>query len=243
MRCMSASWNGSYLRMMQEGFRDVAPETGDQASMSVVVVDGQDVVHAGIEAWVTGSQPRIKIVGHFTDPAEFIAVHPRMDPAVDVVLLDLSYHGRGPQLDALHRICAAGHRVVVYSYRVSNEIILTSLEAGAVSYIDKHESGHDLAEAIYAARSDTPYIAPRMAQALRAGRPQLSLRERQVLIAWFQTENKHAVATRLFIEPSTVATHLQRVRAKYAAVGRPAPTKAALVARAIQDGILSVDDL
>ena len=77
----------------------------------------------------------------------------------------------------------------------------------------------------------------------QAGRPQLSQRERQVLIAWFQTKNKHAVAKRLFIEASTVATHLKRVRAKYASVGRPAPTKAALVARAIQDGILSVDDL
>ncbi len=74
-------------------------------------------------------------------------------------------------------------------------------------------------------------------------RPRLSLREQQVLIAWFQTENKHAVAEMLYIEPSTVATHLQRVRAKYSAVGRPAPTKAALVARAIQDDILSVDDL
>jgi DNA-binding CsgD family transcriptional regulator len=75
------------------------------------------------------------------------------------------------------------------------------------------------------------------------GRPRLSQRERQVLIAWFQTENKEAVAKRLFIEPSTVATHLQRVRAKYAVAGRSAPTKAALVARAIQDGILTAEDL
>ena len=35
----------------------------------------------------------------------------------------------------------------------------------------------------------------------------------------------------------------QRARAKYAAVGRPAPTKAALIARAVQDGILSIEDL
>jgi hypothetical protein len=33
------------------------------------------------------------------------------------------------------------------------------------------------------------------------------------------------------------------VRAKYAAVGRAATTKAALVAREIQDGIIDVDDL
>jgi hypothetical protein len=58
-----------------------------------------------------------------------------------------------------------------------------------------------------------------------------------------QTENKEVVGRRLFIEPTTVCTHLQRVRAKYAAAGKPARTKAALVARAIQDGILSIDEL
>ncbi len=51
------------------------------------------------------------------------------------------------------------------------------------------------------------------------------------------------VARQLQIAPTTVRTHLQRVRAKYAAVGRPATTKAALVARAIQDGIVSVNDI
>jgi DNA-binding NarL/FixJ family response regulator len=235
------------LRPAQKGFRQLPPKTNDGCTTSVVVVDGQDVVHAGIESWVTGSHPRIKIVGHFTSPAEFMAVRPAKDPAVDVVLFALSYEGRGPDFDALHRICDAGYRVVVYSYLVNDHVILTSLEAGAVSYVAKHESGHDLAEAVYAARTDTPYVAPRMAKALvndkGAVRPPLSHREQQVLIAWFQTENKNAVAKKLFIERSTVATHLQRVRAKYASVGRPAPTKAALVARAIQDGILCVDDL
>jgi hypothetical protein len=33
------------------------------------------------------------------------------------------------------------------------------------------------------------------------------------------------------------------VRAKYASVGRAAPTKAALIARALQDGLLRVGDL
>jgi DNA-binding CsgD family transcriptional regulator len=75
------------------------------------------------------------------------------------------------------------------------------------------------------------------------GRPNLPAREEEVLIAWFQTESKDLVAEKLHIAPSTVRTHLQRVRAKYAAVGRPATTKAALVARAIQDGIINLDDL
>ena len=71
----------------------------------------------------------------------------------------------------------------------------------------------------------------------------LAPREKEVLIAWFRTESKDLVARQLQIAPTTVRTHLQRVRAKYAAVGRPATTKAALVARAIQDGIVNVDDI
>jgi len=69
------------------------------------------------------------------------------------------------------------------------------------------------------------------------------VREREVLVAWFQTESKELVGQRLYISPATVRTHLQRIRIKYAAAGRPATTKAALVARAIQDGMISVDDL
>ena len=38
-------------------------------------------------------------------------------------------------------------------------------------------------------------------------------------------------------------SYLTRVRVKYASVGRTAPTKAALVARAIQDGLVKIDEL
>src|ERR1700752_4288768 len=46
--------------------------------------------------------------------------------------------------------------------------------------------------------------------------PELAPREREVLIAWLLTDNKDAVARTLHIAPTTVRTHLQRVRAKYA---------------------------
>ncbi|MEE6169192.1 MULTISPECIES: LuxR C-terminal-related transcriptional regulator [unclassified Mycolicibacterium] len=74
-------------------------------------------------------------------------------------------------------------------------------------------------------------------------RVELSTREREILIAWLRTESKAAVGRALFIAPGTVATYLQRVRAKYERAGRPAPTKAALAARAIQDGYIELDDL
>jgi DNA-binding NarL/FixJ family response regulator len=220
---------------------------GDQSAISIVIIDRQDVVHAGIEAWLTGSRPPIKVVGNYSYPEDFTSDHHNATPDVDVVVFALQYEGRGPVFDNLHELCQDGHRVIVYSYLTNDEIILTTLDVGALTYVAKSESGEHLRAAIHATRFDVPYVAPRMAKALlnakKLGRPYLTQREKEVLIAWFQTENKELVGKRLFIEPSTVRTHLQRVRAKYSSVGRPAHTKAALVARAIQDGILSADDL
>jgi DNA-binding CsgD family transcriptional regulator len=47
-----------------------------------------------------------------------------------------------------------------------------------------------------------------------------------------------AVARSLGINPETLKTHLRRVRAKYRAVGRPAPTRRDLYVRAVEDGLL-----
>ncbi|OMC39070.1 LuxR family transcriptional regulator [Mycobacterium sp. GA-1841] len=74
-------------------------------------------------------------------------------------------------------------------------------------------------------------------------RVELSLREREILIAWLKADTKAAVGETLFLADSTVRTYVQRIREKYERAGRPARSKAALVARAIQDGYISVDDL
>ncbi|MCX4090915.1 helix-turn-helix domain-containing protein [Nocardia sp. alder85J] len=73
--------------------------------------------------------------------------------------------------------------------------------------------------------------------------PALSRRETEVLLAWIRCDSKTDVAGQLYISLGTVNTHLARVREKYAAAGRPAPTKATLVARALQDGLITVDAL
>ncbi len=67
-------------------------------------------------------------------------------------------------------------------------------------------------------------------------RPALSAREVEVMLAWFSSDSKADAASTVRISVGTVNTHLTRIRHKYAVVGRPAPTKAALFARALQDG-------
>lgn len=216
-------------------------------SVAVAIIDDHDVVHAGIEAWCADADPPVRLVGSFLTPQDYFTRYPQAPNEVDVVLLDLQIDGARPDFEALKRLCQSGQCVIVYSHMTTDEVILTSLDLGAVSYLVKSEGKRHLIDAIHAAHTGTPYMGPQMAKALHddqtLGRAKLSEREKEVLVAWFQTENKELVGKRLYIAPTTVRTHLQRARAKYAAVGRPAPTKSALLARAVEDGILSISDL
>lgn len=71
----------------------------------------------------------------------------------------------------------------------------------------------------------------------------LSRREVEVLREWLCSDSKQVVAQRLYIAPATVNTHLARIRDKYALAGRSASTKAALLVRALQDGLITIDEL
>ncbi|SBS75497.1 Two component transcriptional regulator, LuxR family [uncultured Mycobacterium sp.] len=220
------------------------PSSADAASPTrVVVIDDHDAIHAAVQMWCHEARPRLSVVASYTGVADFMAE--QIAPAV--IVLDLELRSRRPDFAAIERLANAGHRVIGFSHIENDEAILRALELGATTYITKVEGRDHLVEAIRAAATDTPYVGPRMASALnndrRHGRPDLTDREREVLVAWFQTESKDLVGHQLFISPGSVKTYLHRVRVKYAAVGRPAPTKAALVARAVQDGIISIEEL
>jgi len=225
----------------------MAVESSPLPTPRVAIIDRHDVIHAGVTAWCGDAQPPIEMAGCFHNSADFFAAFPAGTDGVDVVVLDPNFTGARPDFQTLRSLCAQSLHVVVYCDIPADEVILTCLDIGAETYLVKSEGKDHLIEAIREASSGKAYVGPRMAKALRndalLGRIKLSEREREVLIAWFQTESKDAVGKRLYIAPTTVRTHLQRARAKYAAVGRPAPTKSALLARAIEDGILSLADL
>ena len=215
--------------------------------LASAVVDDHDVFHTGVSAWCAQADPPIRVASDHLDAESFLDVYPKADGQLAAVILDLELRSRQPDFDAVAAIVDAGHAVIVYSHLENAEVILRCLAIGVVTYLAKSEGQGHLIEAIRAASTHEPYVGPRMAAAIcsdtDSGRPGLTRREREVLKAWFQTESKDIVAKRLHLAPTTVRTHLQRVRAKYAAAGRPAATKPQLVARAVQDGILSVEDL
>lgn len=225
---------------------DAAVNDTTVGGIRVAIVDEHEVVRAGLESWLQSQQPDLTPVGSFARAADFLAWLPSA-PGLDVVVTEIREDGSAPDLDGLRRLCTAGPAVVVHSAVASDEVILSSLDAGAATYVSKADGRDHLLEALRSVGNGDGYVAPRMAAALHRslsmGRLALSERERQVLVAWFTTESKDHVGNLLHIAPATVRTHLQRVRAKYASVGRPAPTKSALLARAIEDGIIGLGDL
>jgi DNA-binding NarL/FixJ family response regulator len=211
---------------------------------SIVVVDDHPAVIAGVKAWCQAADPPIEVL----DSGSSVSVA-WLDPGdrADVVVLDLQLDITGPAYGDLKRLVDAGRQVVVYTMREDRETALTCLDIGAFTYLTKAEGEDHLVAAIHAAASNTPYTPPALSGALgtdtRANRPNLTQRQIDVLLEWFHCESKEMVAQKLNLTVSTVNGYLDRVRVKYANVGREAPTKAALVARAIQDGIVRVDEL
>jgi DNA-binding NarL/FixJ family response regulator len=215
---------------------------------SVAVIANRDAIQAAVELWCARTDPRIFVVGTYFTAEQFLAEHPSAEaPGLDAVVFDPEAESTGVDFVALDRMIELGHRVIVYSQLATDEVILTCLELGAVTYLTQSERKEHLINAIRAARTPTPYVGPRMARAMlfdrSVGRPKLAPREREVLIAWCRTRSKEVVAAQLHIAPATVRSHLQRIRAKYAAVGRSAPTKSALFARALQDGFINIHEM
>ena len=69
-------------------------------------------------------------------------------------------------------------------------------------------------------------------------RAQLGRREREILHLYASGLPLKLAAQQLGIGYSTAREYLDRIRAKYVEVGRPAPTKVDLLRRAVEDGIL-----
>ncbi|MFC9971705.1 DNA-binding response regulator [Spirillospora sp. NPDC127200] len=213
-------------------------------AVTAVLIDDHPVVLTGVRAWCAAADP----------PIEVVAAGPRVAAAwtppgrgADVVVLDLQLGGGAPAYPELRRLVDDGRHVIVYTMRDDAETALTCMDIGAFTFLTKAEGPAHLVAAVHAAAEDRPYTPPSLGGAIgtdtRPHRPRLSQRETEVLVEWFRCESKEMVARKLNVTVRSVSTYIDRVRIKYANAGRPAPTKAALVARAVQDGLVSLDDL
>jgi DNA-binding NarL/FixJ family response regulator len=163
-------------------------------------------------------------------------------------VLDLSLADGSKPAENVSRLIEAGAKVLVFSIADKSSLVTDALRAGAAALIRKSQSMAELAEAIELVASnvevnntETSAVIDSDADfKLRAG---LSAKEREVLSLYASGFTMRQVASQLQIKESTVKEHIDRVRGKYSSVGRPAPDKANLVLRAIEDGLIDAVQL
>jgi two-component system nitrate/nitrite response regulator NarL len=215
-----------------------------EQQVTVAIVEDHPVVTEGVASWIR-SDPgqRVRLVQTARD---LTALRAGSRLAADVVILDLELAGE-LVTGQIPGLVAAGYRVVAFSGHSDPAIVMETLDNGAHAYVSKDEGSDHLVEAVLAAASDRPYVTRSQARAMladqRPARPTLSEQERQALLLWFQGMSKASVGRRMSVSENTVRQYITRARAKYAATGRTAPSKDALLARAIEDGVIKPGDI
>ncbi|WP_144791030.1 response regulator transcription factor [Kocuria palustris] len=224
------------------------------SSTLVAVVDDHEVVREGIRLVSMTSQADVKLVGSAStvpglldqlgrDPDNAaLTAHGAKRIECDVVLLDLSLTDRSRPAENVERLREAGMKVLIFSIGENAALIREALRAGALGLVRKSEP---LEHAIEEARNiadGKPVITKELAAAIDGdtefARANLSPREQETLRLYASGFAQVQVARRMGIKQSAVKTNIDRIREKYARIGRPAPTKIDLRIRAIEDGLV-----
>ncbi len=207
--------------------------------VDVAVVDDHPIIRDGITGWVTVPDSGISVVATATTVDAVLAGPGRR---ADVVLLDLDL-GDGTTVERnVATILAAGPAVLVLSASERPAAVRGAMRAGARGYVVKHEEAAELRAAIRAVAVGGDWVSPRLAYIFATDdapdRPALSAQEARTLQLYATGLPIKSVARRLGIGQETARQYIRRVREKYVAANRAAPTKVDLYHRAVEDGHL-----
>ena len=216
--------------------------TEDGAAVRVAIVDDHESVLLGLKAACLEAGYEVVAVG-LTVPDLVRALDSRPS---DVVVLDLSL-GDGISITAnVEAALATGAAVLVHSIADRTASVREALAAGAAGVIPKSAATSTVIAAIATVAGGGVLNNLEWASAIDAdaefSRARLTARERDVLHLYAAGLPLKLVALQLGIAAPTAREYLDRVRAKYVQVGRPAPTKVDLLKRAVEDGILALGE-
>jgi two-component system nitrate/nitrite response regulator NarL len=162
------------------------------------------------------------------------------EPRPDVVVFEVMPRDGADPVADVRALCRAGHRVLALSRNPDPYLSASLLGTGACLLFGRKQTIPAIVAAIRASgRSATGTAANGSAvngSTSASSTPRLSQRERSVLLAYASGLTLDAVAEQVGIRPSTAKTYLERVKAKYREIGRPAYTKLELAQRASEDG-------
>lgn len=216
------------------------PGAATHQRVRVVVGDDHPLFREGVVRALSSSVS-VDVVGEADDGSsalELIKAH-----LPDVALLDYRMPRMdGAQVAAAVRGQALPTRVLLLSAHDEPAIVYQALEQGAAGFLLKDSTRADIVKAVLDCAEGRDVVAPGLAAGLateirnRAASttPVLSAREREVLSHIARGRSIPAIAGELYVAPSTVKTHVQRLYEKLGVSDR-----AAAVAEAMRQGLLN----
>ena len=192
----------------------------------VLIADDDGLMRAGLVELLSG-EPELEVVGEASTGREAVERARRLAP--DVVLMDV----RMPDLDGIQATrelarAAPSARVLILTTFEQNDYIFGALRAGASGFLLKRSKPEELIAAVHAIAGGDSLLSPsvtrlvieRMAQqpvpelAAQARLDELTPREREVLELIARGLSNREIAAQLFVEESTVRTHVKRIQMK-----------------------------
>jgi two-component system nitrate/nitrite response regulator NarL len=225
--------------MSSSGASGSGRTTQARDAIRVVVVDDHPFFRDGLSRGLRQSG-YLEVVGEAGTGREGLDLIRSVGP--DVAVLDYQM----PDLDGLdvvHAVVRDGlaTRTLVLSALTDSAVVFRALQEGANGYLSKEARRSEIVDAVIeVARGGTvvpPELAAGLAEQIRrrghGDLPVLSPRELQVLQGFARGLSIPALATELYLGPSTVKTHTQRLYEKLGVSDR-----AAAVAEAMRRGLL-----
>ena len=186
----------------------------------VLLVDDHAVVRQGLR-FMLERQPDITIVGEGNDGQQAITLASDLLP--EVVLLDLLMPGMDglTAIREMKRLTPTTQIIILTSY-YEDDLIFRAIKAGALSYLLKDSSPHDLIAAVRAAALGEsrlhPLVATRLLHEMRSHTQsplsELTPRELEVLTQIARGRSNYEIATTLVISEGTVKMHVSNVLSK-----------------------------
>ena len=193
-------------------------------TIRVLVADDQSMVRAGFRMLLAG-QDDIEVVAEATNGLEAVDKAARFQPAV--VLMDI----RMPELDGLEatrRLLAASDdaRILILTTFDLDEYVFEALRSGASGFVLKDDSPEQLLTAIRSVAAGEALLSPtitkrvieRFTRLPRSAPPpeldELSERERDVLRLIARGLSNAEIGQELFINETTVKTHVTHILQK-----------------------------
>ena len=189
------------------------------APIRILLADDHHMVRMGLKT-ILHLEPDLRVVAEAATAAETIAAHATACP--DVTLLDLRMPGGGGEALRQIRQHSPQARVLVITTSELEEDIHRMLAAGASGYILKSVLPAELATAIRAVHAGGTWIPEIIARKLadRAASPELSPREREVLLLLVKGLTNPEIAAALGISLGTAKAHVGHILEKLGVAAR-----------------------